>query len=516
MAQTSRVRTRDVFICFSKTRPGEAKVAICLKDVLEQHGLFAFEYEDWSWVGGDLSNEADVDRGTLGRMLTTSLVFVLISPHEGEASSGVQTEIAELRASGSPVILLHWSPEGWHPLLELGRFEGLNIIWSCEGTSTPERDVADNQCEFISEQLAQGAWLACQLQHLKVEHATTAGALLASIPGTSPHALLNFRLQQTADDDVTVADEDVDVASLAAAIAAQATPDALRGFVSFWRGGQDLMAATLAQEAKFSLIRPLTTFAAAGEALANAADERLGSRDASGAALKERGLMLVRLNRVDEAIATLTQALGRVPENERYEVLQALGLGYQQTDSNAAIDCFTSAIACAPDAEIACGLRSNRGVLRLEAGQRRAAIEDFSFVIDTTTNIALRLSALRSRARIRTELHDTDGAIADFTQLLADAELSPRMAVSAWMDRGALYNAQHRDAEAIADWTRAINAADATALQRFRSLEARAQVLEASGQKLAAAADYEAMAQYANAAREYREELRQKAAQLQR
>jgi tetratricopeptide (TPR) repeat protein len=515
MPQTSRVRTRDVFICFSKARPGEAKVAICLKDVLEQHGLFAFEYEDWSWVGGDLSVEADVDRGTLRRMLTTCSVVVLISPHEGDASSGVQTEIAELRACGSPVILLHWSPGGWHPLLEPERFEGLNIIWAYEGRSTRERDVADNQCEFISGQLATGAWLACQLQHLQAEHATTAGALLASIPEASRHALLNLRLQQTAAD-VTVADKDVDVPALAAAVAARATPDALRDFVSFWRGGTDLMAATIAQEAKFSMIRPLKTFAGAGDALSDAADERLGSRDASGAALKARGVMLVRLNRVDEAIATLTQALDRVPENERYEVLQAMALAYEQTDRDSAIDCFTSAIECAPDPEIACGLRSNRGVLRLEAGQRRPAIEDFSFVIDTTANTALRLSALRSRARIRAELDDTDGAIADFTQLLADADSSPRMAVSAWMDRGALYHAQHRDVEAIADWTRAIDAADATALQRFRSLEARAQVLEASGQKPAAAADYAAMAQYTNAAREYREELRQKAAQRRR
>ncbi len=490
-------------------------MAIGLKDVLEQHGLFAFEYEDWSWVGGDLSFEADIDRRTLRRMLTSSLVVVLISPHDGEASSGVQTEIAELRTSGSPVILLHWSPAGWHPLLEPERLEDLNLIWSYEGTSTLDCDVADNQCEFISEQLAQAAWLACQLQHLKVDHATTAGPLLASIPDTSSHPLLNFRLQRTAED-VTAADEDVDVASLAAAIAARATSDALRHFVSFWRGGNDLMAATLAQQTKFSLIRPLQTFAAVGEALADAADEQLGSRDHSGAALKARGLMLVRLNRVDEAIATLTQALERVPENERYEVLQVMGLAYEQTDCKAAIDSLTSAIACAPDPELACGLRSNRGVLRLKADQRRPAIEDFSFVIDTTTNIALRLSALRSRARIRAELHDTDGAIADFTQLLEDADSSPRMAVSAWMDRGALYNAQHRRGEAVADWTRAIDAADVTALQRFRTLEARAQVLEESGQKLAAAADCEAMAQYTNAAREYREELRQKAAQLRR
>jgi tetratricopeptide (TPR) repeat protein len=515
MAQTDHAPTRDVFICFSKARPGEAKVAICLKDVLEQHGLFAWEYEDWSWLGGDVSFEADVDRGTLRRMLTTSLVVVLISPHEGEASSGVQTEIAELRATGSPVILLHWSPAGWHPLLEPERFEGLNIIWSYGGTSTPERDVSDNQCEFISEQLGQGAWLACQLRHLTVAHATTAGELLTSIPETSADALLNLRLHQTADD-ATVEDDEVDVASLAAAIAAGATPDALRDFVGFWHGGTDLMAATLAQEAKFSLIRPLETFAAVGEALADAAAKRLGSLDASGATLKKRGLMLVRLNRVDEAIATLEQALDRVPDNERYEVLHVLAFAYEQTDRNAAIDYLTAAIACAPDPEIACGLRSNRGVQRLKADRPREAIEDFTFVIDTTTNIALRLSALRSRARIRTDLHQTDGAISDFTQLIEDADDSPRMAVSAWMDRGALYEAQDRHVEAIADWSRAIDAADATALQRFRSLEARAQVLEALGEKLAAAADYEAMAAYSNAAHEYREELRQKAARLRR
>jgi hypothetical protein len=68
---------RDVFICFSKSRPGEAKVAIALKDVLEQHGLFAFEYEDWKWVSGDVDYEPDIDRGTLRHMLTSSSVVVL-------------------------------------------------------------------------------------------------------------------------------------------------------------------------------------------------------------------------------------------------------------------------------------------------------------------------------------------------------------------------------------------------------------------------------------------------------
>ncbi|MGD9881002.1 MAG: tetratricopeptide repeat protein [Reyranella sp.] len=507
-------RRRDVFICFSKARPGEAKVAISLKDVLEQHDLFAFEYEDWSWIGGDPGLEADVDRGKLRQMLTTCSVVVLISPHEGEASPGVQTEIAELRACGSPVILLHWSPGGWNPILQPQRFEGLNVIWAYEGRSMPGRDVADNQCEFLAKQLAAGAWLACQVRHLHAKHATTGGALLASLPQASQHALLNFRLQQS--DDTAMSDEDVGVAALASDVAGRATPSALRGFLSFWRGGADLMAATVARESRFSLIRPLKAFAAAGEALADSAAERLGSDDVSGATVKERGLMLIRLNRIDEAIATLTRAFDRVPANERFEVWQALAIAYQETDRGRAIDCLTSAIDCAPGPEIASTLCYNRGVMRLEAGQRQPAIDDFSFVIDTEADTALRLSALRVRAKGRAELNDADGAIADFTQLLADADSSPRMAVSAWMDRGALYAARHRAAEAIADWTRAIDAADATPLQRFRSLEARAQALESSGQKLAAAADCEAMAQYTNADSKYREELRRRAAQLRR
>lgn len=107
------IRQKDVFICFSKARPGEAKVAIALKDELEQLGLFAFEYEDWSWVDSGISNEEpEVDRSTLRHMLTHISVVVLISPHSGLPSEGVQKEIEELRSCKSPVILLHWSPGG--------------------------------------------------------------------------------------------------------------------------------------------------------------------------------------------------------------------------------------------------------------------------------------------------------------------------------------------------------------------------------------------------------------------
>jgi hypothetical protein len=124
------------------------------------------------------------------------------------------------------------------------------------------------------------------------------------------------------------------------------------------------------------------------------------------------------------------------------------------------------------------------------------------------------MSALRSRARVHTHLCDYDAAIADYTQVLAASDRSPRMAVSAWMDRAALYCMQKHDVEAMADLTCAIDAADAEPLQRFRALEARAELLENTGQSLAAAADYETMAEYRSATPEYRQELRRKAARL--
>jgi tetratricopeptide (TPR) repeat protein len=506
---------RDVFICFSKSRPGEAKVALALKDVLEQHGLFAFEYEHWSWVETGLSREAEVDRATLHKMLDTCSVVVLISPHEGEASAGVQTEIAELRSCGTPVILLHWSPCGWSPLLEPDRFEGLNIVWRHEGRTIADRDVADNECKSISRHVGAASWLACQIHRLNRQHATTAGMLLSHLSEDSEHALLNLRLRRATGAPVE-SDEEPEIVLLAEDVAASGEPGALRNFVKFWRGGADLMAAALAGEARFSLARPMRALAAACESLCRAAEKRLGSVELAGVALKDRGLMLLRLNRPHEAIAVLNRALGSVTDRERYEVLQALALAQQEADPEAAMQSLTCAIQCSPQVEIECGLMYQRGVHRIDAGDHAAAVADFSWVVERCTGAGLRQSALRARARANTHLQNYDAAIADYTRVLVNAESTPRTAVSAWMDRAALYKLQHRDREAIEDLTRAIAAADASPLQRFRSLEARAELFERCGQAMAAASDYQAMSEYTSASPEYREELRRNAARLRR
>jgi tetratricopeptide (TPR) repeat protein len=512
---TNGVGQRDVFIVFSKARPGEAKVAIALKDEIEQLALFAFEYEDWSWIESATPHgEADIDRRTLRHMLTTCSVVVLISPHEGDASAGVQVEIDELRACGSPTILLYWSPQGWHPLLDHPALEGLNIIWSYEGKTSGVQDVAQNQCDHIARQLATASWLACQLQSFRKHHANTAARLLDLIPAGPAAPLLNFRLQR----DEAESDErgePGDLEALAGDVVAAAAVNDVTAFVHDWRGGPDLLAESIAGEARFSLVRPVRTFHAACEALCRQACRRFPElADLPGRLLHGRGLMLTRLNRHDEAVEQLQKAVELVPGEERWTAHQSLGLAQQNLDLAAAIASFTCAIECSPMLETTCGLTYNRGALRSEAAAGAAAIEDFTFVVDRSESPTLRHSALRARARERARGGDHDGAIADFTQLLADAQATPRTAVSAWMDRGALYRLQGRHADAIADWTCAIGAADASPEQRFRSLEARARTLEEAGQPLAAAEDYEAMAGYSAMSRENREELLQSVARL--
>lgn len=513
------VRRRDVFICFSKARPGEAQVALALKDQLEQLGIDAFEYEDWRWVAQSVpGDEPDVDRATLRHMLTTSSVVVLISPHQGEASSGVQTEIAELRSCASPVILLHWSPAGWHPLDDPPQLAGLNLVWHYEGRSVNENNVAQNACEHIARELATAAWLACQIHSAQARHPRAAARLLERIPEQPADPLLNFQLAAPAAPRTTWDDPaDADALDkLAASVAADATTEDLRTFVNEWRGGADLMTQTLADETRFALRRPLKTLHAAFEALCrHACRLQPALSNLSDGTLHLRGLMLARLDRPDEAVPLLQQALRTAPREKQFELHQAMALALQESDPQAAISSFTHAIACAPLPEIACTLTYNRGVLRSNiATEYDAAMADFSFVAEDGENSTIRHSALRARARLRAKKQDYDGAIADYTQILDEAAATPRTAVSAWMDRGAVYHTQGRYAEAIADWTHAIDAADATQQQRFRALEARAQTLDKSGQYTAAADDYEAMARFSAVAPAYTEQLRQTAKRL--
>jgi tetratricopeptide (TPR) repeat protein len=296
----------------------------------------------------------------------------------------------------------------------------------------------------------------------------------------------------------------------------QAPIEALRDYVHAWRNGNDLLAENLAQEAKFSLQQPLQTLHAALETLCEHALRRLPELSKLPiAAIRQRGLTYVRLNQPDQALPLLQQALPQAPREEQFDLHQAIAFAQQASDPQAAITSFTQAIACAPTPELACSLTYNRGALRAALPDEHGnAIADFTFVAANSWNAALRHSALRGRARLNSATQRYDDAIADYSQILADAGATPRTAVSAWMDRGAVYHTLGRYSDAIADWTQAINAADAEPRQRFRTLEARAQTLEKLGKFSAAADDYEAMARFSDIAPRYRDELNQQVAQL--
>ncbi|QND24512.1 hypothetical protein HB774_34560 (plasmid) [Rhizobium leguminosarum bv. viciae] len=511
------VSSRDVFICFSKARPGEARVAIDLKDQLEQLGLFAFEYEDWSWVAGDFGDERAVNRGALSHMLTTCSVVVLISPHSGVASVGVQTEMHLLRSLGSPVILLHWSPEGWRPLLNPPELEGLNIVWSLEGTSA-KGDVEQNASEHIAGQLAVASWVAYHLRGAASDHAATVGRLLALIPEGPRDPLLNLRLSST--EALASWPNDPNLEELAASVAADAAVDDLRTFVHAWRDGSDLLAERLVDETKFSLRHPVKTLRTAMEALCkHACNRKPEFRDLPYDVLQRRGQTLTRLNRPIEAIAVLQEALTMSPADAHWEIFQQISFAQEAAAKDHltnAILSMTHAIESAPTADIKCTMTYNRGVIRAGALSTQAEADaDFSFVVDHGSRV-IRHSALRGRARTRTIDGDYNGAIADYTQIVAEADATPRIAVSAWMDRGALYNKQERLDEAIADWTKAINAADAEPLQNFRSLEARGQALEKLGRRREAADDYEMAARFSSINKAYRAELRSTITRLRR
>jgi tetratricopeptide (TPR) repeat protein len=448
-------------------------------------------------------------------MLTTCSVIVLISPHEGEASAGVQTEIAELKSCNSPVILLHWSPKGWDPLLDPPQIAGVNIIWHYEGSTSGDRGVAENACAHIARQLAIASWLACNIRWAQGEHPRTAGCMLAMIPEGPYDPLLNFRLERP-EVERTEWQDSPDPDMLAATIAGEAPEEDLRAYVHAWRAGSDLLAAELARNAQFSLKRPVQTLNAACEALCwHACHRQPALLQLPSDTLRGRGLMLVRLDRSDEALPLLQQALLTAPHDALYELHQAMAFAWEGVDPQGAIASLTRAIDCAPLLETACVLTYHRGALRSKLpAERTVAIADFSFVAKRSADVAIRHDAFRARARLHAANQDHDAAIADYTEILQDPDATPRSAVSAWMDRGALYRMLGRNDDAIADWTRAIDAADAEPLQRFRTLEARAQLLEKLGRHEPAAADYEAMTKFSSVGEEYRAELAQTAARL--
>ena len=503
-------RPRDAFIIFSKSRVAEAKLAFALKGELEQLGLFAFEYEHWNWfLPASPDDDADeVDRQAIRSMFDACSTIVLITPVSGDASRGAQLEMEELRGRDIPILLVHWSPEGWSPILEPERFEEMNIVWNQQASSERDGDVRQNHAEHVGRQVAHAAWLVVKLRALYAKHPKTAGLLLSSISHSFDEGLLSFRLrhEETSPEQYVEHDRAMEVAQRVAHDAPLADAES---FVREWRSGLDLIAESVAKSAKFELGRTLHGFFDDCEALCQACEARLPAlEDMLKSVALERGTVCVRLGREEEAVEVLQRAMRTAAPDTLWQFHQALGLARCVSDMPSAVESFTRAMEHAPNASIRCGLTYDRGAVRIEMGDAglEQAVADFSVVIDHADSTEMHHAALRGRARALAALGRHDQAIDDYSSILEDPSATPRHAVSAWMDRGWLYQVVGRVADAIVDWTEP--------RQRFLALQARGEAYEKHEEHTRAADDFEAMSRFTAIAREYRDELRTRVAAL--
>jgi tetratricopeptide (TPR) repeat protein len=514
----------DVFIVFSKKVVGEAKLAFAIKDELEQLGLQPLEYEHWTSIleslEGSGSPDADsawggeIDRAALRALFDSSAAVVYIAPLSGEASKGVEVELAELRGCGSPTLLVYWSPFGWHPLLEPDRVAGLNLIWRTEATSAGATDIAQNQAASVARQVAGACWLAAVLRSLP--HDGLIRHWLKALAPDSADALLRFRLT-AADDDAAalVIDDAPDLATSARRCADECTREELAAFLRAWRNGTDLMTEVLAGELRYGIALSMRVLYRSCEALCRAALDSFPEF----AALRwedqlSRAEMLVRLNRNDEATELLTKVPMHIPEEGGPSSAQLLAFAAEGNLATTAIDRLTEQIARELEPMRKALLIYTRGARRLNQEAWRDAADDFTTVIDLGGK--LRLAALLGRARCYARLERNVDAIADFDSILADPLAAPRLSASAWLDRGSLHWEHGRLEQAISDWGEVVHIADTEPLQRFRALEARGQTLEELGRWRLAADDYEAMATYSSIDPAYRSELRQTIVDLRR
>lgn len=514
----------DVFIVFSKKVPGEAKLALAIKDSLEQLGLMPLEYENWTWTAesveglhsrelGDVCGD-DVDRAALRALFTGSAAVVYVAPLSGEPSDGVQVELAELRACGSPTMLLHWTAS-WHPLLEPDRVAGLNLVWRTEVTSVGAADIAENTASHVGRMVAGACWLASVLRSLPSD-----GGISSWLKNLAPdywmHPLLRFRLTDTDDDAGRAApDPAANLAASAQHCASECSREELAAFARTWRNGTDLMTEDLANQLGFELGRSMKTLHLSCEALYEAA---IGLCPELTTLPWEdeltRAGTLCRLNRNDEATELLTKAVPHLPHEARSQAAQLLAFAVMDSDATSAVDGLTQAIASELDRWQEAVLTYTRGKIRMDQEAWWDAVEDFARVIELGEE-PVCLAARLGRARCFARGLDRDAdAIADFDSLLEDPLAAPRLSASAWLDRGGLHWKAGRLEQALADWREVIHVADADPLQKFRAHEARGQVLEGLGRWGLAAGEYEAMTAYSSIDAASRAELRQHVVEL--
>jgi tetratricopeptide (TPR) repeat protein len=230
-------------------------------------------------------------------------------------------------------------------------------------------------------------------------------------------------------------------------------------------------------------------------------------------ALLRRGIMLTRFDEIDDAVALLTTGIaGGEDLMDRLHAARALAHA-AQGDIDSAVADMDEAVRLSPDKPHEVAHRFTRAVLRAKAPTpeaRRAAIDDYTHILESDPGVSLRLSALNYRAIHLTSLGEVEAAIADWSKVIEQQADHPRAAAQARFNRGVKYEELDRLEDARDDFTAVIAWADVSSSQRFRALEGRARVLERLGAPMAAADDIEAMLAMGVADPEWRPELQEK------
>jgi tetratricopeptide (TPR) repeat protein len=506
--------TRDVFIVFSKSETMEARFALAVKDGLERLGRFAYEYEDWSWVeqrveGSD--EETDVDRVRLRSMLQDALAVLVIPPRNGKPSEGVATELDLLAEMQLPVLILRWS----YPHVQ---FDGddLNVIYRYQihGSAPNDRWIAS-----AGQQLAELLWLACTVSELRNKYAPAGNLILDQLPAFGSEPVTSYKLRDgliKEDDYLREPDPD----AVGRSIDGSATADQLKALIEDWWLEAAPALGFLEIKGHGPVRRPCAALRQVMQGVVKRARDRFPElQHFSADALQRQGMELSRFGDFDNAIAVLTQALART---DRYHNRIYAARAYAHDDRgdlHLALADMDAAVECADNNYDEAVNRFTRAVYRAKLKTPdafRAAIDDYSRILDLNPEPAVQLDALNYRAMQYRRLGEIDAALADWSAVINRHDERPRAAAQARLNRaGHLSNAGSLP-EARDDLTKVLEWADVSSTQRFRALEARAKVYEGLGEFAAAADDIEELLALDMADPQWRPELKEKIQSLRK
>lgn len=499
--------SRDVFIVFSKSEPTEARFALAIKDGLERMGRFAYEYEHWSWFEGGAkpsATEAEVNRTTLRAMLQSALAVVVIPPRGAGATAGVTTELEMLAELRLPILLLRWD----HPRDPL-EYPGLNVVYSYQvhGSEPNDRWISG-----AGGQLGELAWLACIIAELRTIHAPIGPIILDQLPAFGNQPLTGFHLTtaRVHEDDY----RELDRTAIAASVMRASTEQQLKVLIERCWAEAEAALRFLRKHGHGPVRRPCSALHDAIYAVVEQARQHYPVlNEYSADALQRRGIAFARFGEHANAIEALTKAVDRA---DRYvsRVYAARAVAHDEHgDLSLALDDMDAAVAAAEDDREEIVHRFTRAVFRAKVktpDALRSVLEDYDRILELSADSSMRLNTLNYRALTHGQLGEIDAALADWKQVIDQHAEAPRAAAQARLNRAGYLRHLGRLPEADEDLTAVVGWADVSSEQRFRALNARAEIREGLRQFRAAAEDIEALLAMNLADPAWRPELQQK------